>query len=134
MNSTSNASDLLFEHGLEALVSLFGLIGAVITLLIARHYQRVGEDWPLVEGTIQQVCVTKGEGRDPLTYAALDYSYFCKQYESGVIERVFLKEHSARVFAEKFRNRKLPVHVNPRDPSISVVLKKDIQIVERGLN
>ena len=100
--------------------SLAGLAGNRLRSTVPAH-------WPIVEGTIQQISVVRGEGRDRLLYVILAYSYFVEQYESGEIQRSFLSEAKAHSFAGKFRDRKLPVHVNPKNTSISIVLKQDLE-------
>jgi hypothetical protein len=114
----------IFSHFLYPIV---GIAAGGVGIAMRKWQENAGANWPVVEGRVQYVNVRAGEGRDHLSHAAITYSYFINQYESGEYVRTFLREQSAWDFTNALKDKKVQVHYNPRKPADSTLLKDELE-------
>jgi hypothetical protein len=55
------------------------------------------------------------------------YSYFAEEYRSGSCDREFKSEEEANSFAQLMKDKKVPIHYNPRKPDDSVFEDEDVE-------
>lgn len=96
--------------------------------------------WPTVDAVIDVVSVAGqiregGYGSATTTgyLATLTYFYRDSELRMGEYSRSFPLEEAARRWAEGFKNKHVLVHVNPKDPSDSVLMKNDLEGLGNGL-
>ena len=98
--------------------------------------ERKSQNWPLISGVIDIVAVAKeveGGGKGPpiVTYMALlTYSYRNPDLQTGDYNRAFASEEEAREWTETMKGRTVNVHVDPRDPTRSVLRTEDINAAD----
>ncbi|HTV15461.1 MAG TPA: hypothetical protein VME68_12150 [Acidobacteriaceae bacterium] len=99
---------------------------------IAQWWKGVrGRDWPKVSAVIDFVSVQKrvestGKG-DIVTYVALlTYVYRNPDLQTGDYDKSFDVEGEATAWANSFKGCTVMVHVDPKDPSNSVLRKEDL--------
>jgi len=91
-----------------------------------------GKNWPTVSATVESVDVAqdskrRGEGYQGRNYVGtITYIYRNPEIQSGEFARSFITEDDARAWAESYRDSKVTVRVNPRDPSQSIVREEDV--------
>lgn len=90
-------------------------------------------EWPTICATIEVVSVVEQirEGRyntaDVIGYtASLTYFYRNPELQMGEYERGFPLRSAAERWAESFKNKPVVVHVNPKDPTDSVLLEGEL--------
>ena len=94
-----------------------------------------GGNWPTVAAVIDRVSVQKqvkwiGKHSESTTYVAvLTYSYRNPESQTGVYERSFVSEEYAQAWAKSLKGCTVMVHVDPGDPSHSVLCRKDLDTV-----
>ena len=96
--------------------------------LLARARLRAAPNWPTVTATIDVPAVLKDitpENKQRLI-ASLTYFYRNPELQMGEYRRPFATKEQARQWAVQFKGRTVPVHVNPEDPSDSVLLERDL--------
>lgn len=94
-----------------------------------------GREWPVVEATIDVVAVIRqeGTGREPASYlATLTYFYRNPDLQSGDYCRVFeeCEEATAQDWVASKKGRTVEVHVDPIDPTHSVLLDEDVSVLD----
>lgn len=115
------------------LLAKFGLIPGFfaafgIQKLRQKYRQRRAvEGWPSTVANIQW-CKVHQEGMRNY-WVEVTYSYFVGEYRSGTYIRRFTKEAHADDFASLLRDKQLQVHYKPDDPSDSVFLERDLEMV-----
>jgi len=123
-------------------VLIFSLAaGAVIFVAICRGIvedwieRTRGRNWPTVSGVIDIVSValipddTPGMRAYPdLSYykATLTYTYNDPEQQMGDYSRDFGNEADAKAWANSYKGSTVMVHVDPRDPTCSVLRKEDL--------
>jgi Protein of unknown function (DUF3592) len=91
-----------------------------------------GNNWPTVSATVDIVSVVKqvestGKGSSIISYlATLTYFYRNPELQTGDYSRLFGEEQNATSWANSYKGSTVTVHVDPRDPSHSVLLKEDL--------
>jgi hypothetical protein len=91
-----------------------------------------GGDWPMVSAAVDIVSVAPqvmdGRGRQQVIgyVATLTYFYRNPELQTGDYTRRFDDEGSARDWAASFKGSNVMVHVDPRDPSRSVLRKEQL--------
>jgi Protein of unknown function (DUF3592) len=80
--------------------------------------------WPTVMGDFFSGHVTRG-GRSGFT-ATITYRYFQEEYQSGEYLKQFESEVDANAFVDSLRDRKIPVHYDPREPSRSSLIYEEL--------
>jgi hypothetical protein len=110
-----------------------GALLAAAKLAVRRWGTGPAREWPTVSATIDVVSVVEEirEGHYDSVQttgytAALTYFYRNPDLQMGEFKRFFQLEFAARLWAEKHKGMNVVVHVNPRDPSDSILLKSDL--------
>lgn len=98
-----------------------------------------GRDWPVVSAVIDIVSVVEqrqatGRG-DIVTYlASLTYFYRNPELQTGDYTRLFDQdeEADAQAWAASYKGSTVNVHVDPHDPTRSVLRKEDLETAQSG--
>ncbi len=96
--------------------------------LAERARKRAALNWPTVTATIDVAAVLKNitpETKDRLA-VSLTYFYRNPELQMGEFKRPFATIEQAKQWAALFKGRTVTVHVNPDDPSDSVLLERDV--------
>jgi hypothetical protein len=114
---------------------------AFVALTFAARYWRFfvqrlegirGRDWTAVSAVIDvvSVVVQTEQGRYGETVvgylATLTYFYRNPELQTGDYSRMFSEEAEAQAWAASYKGRNVMVHVDPRDPSHSVLRKEEL--------
>jgi hypothetical protein len=114
---------------------------AIIAISIMARYWRFfvqwlngirGRDWAMVSAVIDVVTVVKQTeqtryGERIIGYlATLTYFYQNPELQTGDYSRMIDEEDDAKAWAESYKGRTVMVHVDPRDPSNSVLRKEEL--------
>ncbi|MEI9969155.1 MAG: DUF3592 domain-containing protein [Terracidiphilus sp.] len=116
---------------------LIALVAAVILARYGKSWsQRLsgirGRDWPTVSASVDLVTVIEqtgdtGHGERPIVYlATLTYFYRNPELQTGDYCRVFSTKEEGDRWAASFKGRNVMVHVDPRDPSRSVLRAEEL--------
>lgn len=123
------------------IVLLLGAAGAV--MLVAALWQIVvnwiqrnrGRNWPTVSAVIDIASVTfvkddflplKADANIPYYLATLTYTYRNPELQMGEYSRRFGDEDEARSWADSYKGSTITVHVDPLDPTRSVLRREDL--------
>jgi hypothetical protein len=113
-------------------ILLTGICWGIIEQLIERFH---GRKWPAVQAVIDIVSVTLVESKLPSslavhnwpTYqATLTYAYSNPERQTGDYKRSFGNEKDAKDWANSYKGETVKVHVDPRDPTRSVLREEDL--------
>jgi len=130
--------------GNDWFVPLF--FGGTIGLSFVGYYWRffaqwihgiLGRDWPTVSAVIDVVSVVEQTGRgryDEYTIgylATLTYFYRNPELQMGEFGQSFGSEAEAQAWCDAYKGCNVMVHIDPRDPSRSVLRKEDLDRVWR---
>jgi hypothetical protein len=125
-----------FEVILVSLVVGAGLVVSICWQLIDDWYKRVhGRNWPTISAVIDVVSVTTVEDNTPSSLAVhfgpyylakLTYSYRSPGKQMGEYSRRFGNEGDAKAWANSYKGETVKAHVDPHDPTRSVVLEEDL--------
>ena len=91
---------------------------------------RKARQWPDTPAVIEVVSFTARQNSEKkhVFVAVLTYFYRLPELQSGDYEREFLSSNdAARQWAEQFKGRTVMVHVNPANPTDSVLLDADLE-------
>ena len=111
---------------------LVGVCWDVFNLLIKRFH---GRKWPTVSGVIDAVSVTSagvigisslGSRDRPYYKATLTYIYRNPEEQMGDYSRDFGNKEDAEAWANSYKGETVKVHVDPRDPTRSVLREEDL--------
>jgi Protein of unknown function (DUF3592) len=100
--------------------------GAVV---FQRYWQKVKEGratgWPSADAVVQSATIKSYKGY----YVEISYRYYVAQeYRYGKYRRHFRKKDQAEIFAESIRGRSLPVRYRQDNPSVSVLIERDLEL------
>jgi hypothetical protein len=110
---------------------------AVIAFAWSIYARRRTEQWPTLQGRIEQAWAEPGRGNRSTGTCEVrikySYSFEGATYE-GEYRRPFEDEDAAHEFAFGLSGRSIPVHVDPNRPKRSGLLPRDVDSVvsERG--
>lgn len=119
----------------------FAIVLAAVVVSFAARYWRFftqwldgirGRDWAPVSAVIDVVSVVvqteQGRyGERVVGYlATLTYFYRNPELQMGEHSRMFDKEEDGQAWAASYKGRTVMVHVDPRDPSHSVLRKEEL--------
>jgi hypothetical protein len=96
-----------------------------------------GRNWPTVSAVIDIVSVAfmeddsiipplKAGSYNPYYQATLTYIYHYPEKQMGDYSRSFGKKEDAEAWANSYKGETVKVHVDPRDPTHSVLLEEDL--------
>jgi len=94
-----------------------------------------GRNWPTVSALIEVVGVTTVEDKTisslavhfgPYYLATLTYFYINPERQTGDYKRRFGNESDAKAWANSYKGETVKVHVDPRDPTRSVLREEDL--------
>jgi hypothetical protein len=94
-----------------------------------------GRSWPTVSAVIDVVSVTRVEGKGisslgshdwPYYRATLTYFYNSPERQTGDYSRRFGKKEDAEAWANSYKGETVKVHVDPRDPTRSMLREEDL--------
>jgi hypothetical protein len=115
--------------------------GAVIFEGVCEHFTRKwikrtrGRNWPTVSAVIDVISVTLVEGNsisslairdNPYYVATLTYTYHNPELQMGDYKRRFGNEDDAKAWANSYKGETVTIHVDPRDPTRSVLREEDL--------
>jgi hypothetical protein len=114
---------------------------AVMIIAFASRYWRFliqwldgirGRDWAMVSAVIDIVSVVEQTeqtryGERTIGYlGTLTYFYRNPELQTGDYSRMFGEEAEAEAWTASYKRRNIMVHVDPRDPSRSVLRKEEL--------
>jgi Protein of unknown function (DUF3592) len=122
------------------LISLFGavvmLVGLCWQLLDNWQKRTHGRNWPTVSAVVDIVSVAfceddsllplKADLSFPYYQATLTYVYKNPEQQMGDYSRSFGKKEDAEDWANSYKGETVKVHVDPRDPTRSVLREEDL--------
>ena len=117
---------------LAAAVMLVGIGWQLFDVWIKRTR---GRNWPTISAVVDIVSVAsceddtlplKADLSFPYYKATLTYCYRNPQLQMGDYSRNFGNEDDARTWANSYKGETVKVHVDPRDPTRSVLREEDL--------
>ena len=125
-----------FKVILFSLVVGAGLLVSICWDVVDQWIKRTrGRNWPTVSAVIDVVSVTLVEDNSisslaihygPSYLAMLTYSYRNPEQQMGDYKRRFGNEDDAKSWANAYKGETVKVHVDPRDPTRSVLREEDL--------
>ena len=124
-----------FQSGLfiPVLVTAMGFITSGWKTWRRRIGTGAARNWPTITASVdvasvvERVAEGRSEGRIKDFVGTLTYFYRNPELQMGEYERVFPLRAAAQQWAQQFKGRQVLVHINPRDPADSVLLKADLE-------
>jgi hypothetical protein len=114
------------------------MLVAICTDIVKAWIKRIyGRDWPTVSAVVDIVSVAfceddslipaqKASLDNPYYQATLTYIYNNPEQQMGDYSRIFMKKEDAESWANSYKGETVKVHVNPRDPTRSVLREEDL--------
>lgn len=128
-----------FELIVFSLVAGALILGAVCWGIVEEWIDRLhGRNWPIVSAVIDIVSVAycepdgspilylKSSSYNPHYKATLTYIYNYPDQQMGDYSRDFAKKEDAEAWANSYKGETVKVHVDPRDPTRSVLRDEDL--------
>lgn len=125
-----------FEIVLFLLVAGTMILVAICWGAVEEWIERTrGRNWPTVSAVIDVVGITVVEGKGissaavhywPTYLATLTYSYRNPEQQMGDYSRSFGDKDEAQAWANSYKGETVKIHVDPRDPTRSVLRKEDL--------
>jgi hypothetical protein len=142
MTATNIADDLnkALAHPFILILLAFGaiMLVAICWDTVNAWYKRLhGRNWPTVSGVIDiaSVAFIPDDSLIPPTQTSLDsshykatltYIYHTPEEQMGDYSRNFVNEGDAKAWADSYKGETIKVHVDPRDPTRSVLREEDL--------
>jgi hypothetical protein len=114
------------------------VLGAICWDIVGAWIRRTrGRNWPTVSGVIDVVSVAfmeddslipaqKASFDQPYYQATLTYIYHYPEEQMGDYSRDFANKDDANSWANSYKGETVKVHVDPRDPTRSVLREEDL--------
>lgn len=125
-----------FEIILFSLIAGTFILVAICRGIVEEWIKRTrGRNWPTVSAVIDAVSITLVEAKSisslavhnwPSYLATLIYSYRNPEQQMGDYSRSFAKKEDAEAWANSYKGESVKVHVDPRDPTRSVLREEDL--------
>jgi Protein of unknown function (DUF3592) len=118
-----------FEVILISLVAGAVVLVAIIRAILHTWIERTrGRNWPTASANIDIVSVADvtDDARYPSYLATLTYIYRNPEQQMGDYSRRFGNENDAQAWANSYKGETVQVHVDPRDPTRSVLREEDL--------
>jgi hypothetical protein len=124
-----------------SMMKTLGFLALLAVSAVARYWRffaqwlqgERGRDWATVSALIDVVTVVPqfGQSRQGVTcvigyLATLTYFYRNPELQMGEYSRMFDSEEEGKAWTASFKGRTVMVHVDPRDPSRSVLRKEEL--------
>jgi hypothetical protein len=89
---------------------------------------RAAPNWPAITATIEVPAVLRQPAADKKHGVVVSLTYFYRnpELQMGEYRRTFATKEQAKQWGAQFKGRTVPVHVNPNDPTDSVLLDRDV--------
>lgn len=126
-----------FENSRQLLSQLLWPLAAALVILAIgwiRKLRRTAKErkarrWPVFYATVQVAIVAESNPTSKVkSYKGwLTYFYKNPEMQMGELEKYFRSKARAQHWVEQFRGRQVVVHVNPEDPSDSMLLESDLE-------
>jgi hypothetical protein len=113
-------------------VTLVGICWQLLDKLLERTR---GRTWPTVAAVVDVVSVAFCEGNAPRLKADLNFPYYLAtltyffrnpEQQTGDYSRRFGDKQEAQAWADSYKGSTVMVHVDPRDPTSSVLREEDL--------
>jgi hypothetical protein len=131
-----SGADTRFWFVLFALAAGAIMLGAICWDIVMAWIKRSrGRNWPVVSAVIDIVSVAFIEDNMPgmkaypdQSYykATLTYLYYNPEQQMGDYSRDFVNEDDAKAWANSYKGETVKVHVDPRNPTRSVLREDDL--------
>ena len=135
-----------FRHGdsasgFEVVLFAVMVVGVFLRLLVVRYWRffvqwlngKHGHGWQTVSAVMDVVSVVKQTqqqsrgGEEIVGYlATLTYFYHNPGLQTGDYSRMFDTEEEAQEWSASYKGKSVMVHVDPHDPSVSVLRKEEL--------
>lgn len=113
------------------------LLGAICWGAVEDVIERFhGRNWPTVSAVIDIVSIAfipdevpspKADLSDSYYLATLTYSYRNPEQQLGDYSRRFGNKSDAEAWANSYKGETVKVHIDPRDPTRSILREEDLQ-------
>jgi hypothetical protein len=125
-----------FSIGVVLLIVGIPIVGGICWQILDSWVKRTrGRKWPTVSAAVDLVSVAlmnentlhfKAYSSICYYLATLTYSYYSTDKQMGDYSRRFANEDDARAWANSYKGETIKVHVDPRDPTRSVIREEDL--------
>ena len=113
---------------IPAILLAWFFTGKMRAKLRQKARERQVENWPPITATIDVIAVVKQNIGEKASFYMAELTYFYRnpELQMGEYQRRFGANDQAKAWAAQFKGRTVLVHVNPTDPSDSVLLERDL--------
>jgi hypothetical protein len=117
-----------FEVELFFLIFGIGILVAICWGAVEDLIERTrGRNWPTASAIIDIVSVVSCVSGKSIYYiATLTYAYHNPELQMGDYSRTFGDKDEAEAWANSYKGETVKIHIDPRDPTRSVLRKEDL--------
>jgi hypothetical protein len=139
MHSGGVGSDPFYVFILVMLATVAAVLVAICWVMVKDWLERTRcRNWPTVSAVVDIVSVAycepdgspilyfKASSYNPYYKATLTYVYRYPEEQMGDYSRDFAKKEDAEAWANSYKGETVKVHVDPRDPTRSVLREEDL--------
>lgn len=130
--TSSRAVGNYFALAIFVITATFGIAARYRVIVVQWLNGFRGQDWPQTSAVIDLVTVVPQTeqtryGERVVGYlVALTYFYRNPELQMGEYSRMFNLESDAKAWADSYKGRNVMIHVDPRDPSRSILRKEEL--------